>query len=110
LCKHVAAVLYGVGARLDSEPEMLFTLRDIDHLDLVSHAASAESLDRTLSAGAESALAGANLGEVFGIELDEGGTAAKSKAPAKRRPSTVAKKKQKPKSRGSKKSAALARH
>ena len=32
MCKHVAAVLYGVGARLDSEPEMLFLLRGVDHL------------------------------------------------------------------------------
>jgi uncharacterized Zn finger protein len=27
MCKHVAAVLYGVGARLDRQPELLFTLR-----------------------------------------------------------------------------------
>ena len=35
MCKHVAAVLYGVGARLDDQPELLFTLRDVDHLELV---------------------------------------------------------------------------
>jgi len=27
LCKHLAAVLYGIGARLDSQPELLFVLR-----------------------------------------------------------------------------------
>ena len=30
MCKHVAATLYGVGARLDHEPELLFTLRGVD--------------------------------------------------------------------------------
>ena len=30
MCKHVAAVLYGVGARLDQQPELLFVLRGVD--------------------------------------------------------------------------------
>src|SRR4051794_22166158 len=30
MCKHVAAVLYGIGARLDQEPQLLFLLRDVD--------------------------------------------------------------------------------
>lgn len=29
MCKHVAAVLYGVGARLDEKPELFFTLRGV---------------------------------------------------------------------------------
>jgi uncharacterized Zn finger protein len=28
--KHVAAVLYGIGARLDQQPELLFRLHDVD--------------------------------------------------------------------------------
>lgn len=32
LCKHVAATLYGIGARLDAEPELLFGLRQVDAL------------------------------------------------------------------------------
>ena len=36
LCKHLAAVLYGIGARLDSRPELLFKLRDVDHTRLIS--------------------------------------------------------------------------
>jgi uncharacterized Zn finger protein len=72
LCKHAAAVLYGVGARLDTAPEMLFTLRNVDHLELVGQAVSAESLDKTLSAGSPG-LADADLGEVFGIDLDVNG-------------------------------------
>ena len=30
MCKHVAAVLYGVGARLDENPALFFELRGID--------------------------------------------------------------------------------
>ena len=31
MCKHVAAVLYGVGARLDQDPALLFRLRGVKH-------------------------------------------------------------------------------
>jgi len=37
-CKHLAAVIYGVGNRLDSAPELLFTLRGIDSNELVAEA------------------------------------------------------------------------
>src|SRR5712675_2529800 len=36
MCKHVAAVIYGVGARLQQQPEFLFALRRVDANDLVS--------------------------------------------------------------------------
>ena len=39
LCKHLAAVLYGVGVRLDEKPELLFLLRGVDHGELVTEAA-----------------------------------------------------------------------
>jgi uncharacterized Zn finger protein len=94
VCKHVAAVFYGVGARLDSAPEMLFTLRDVDHLELVSHAVSAEALHESLAVAGDNALAGADLGEVFGIEMEKsGGTAVKKRAPSKRTTKSVAAKK-----------------
>ena len=38
MCKHVAAVLYGIGARLDHQPELLFTLRKVDQQDLIAKA------------------------------------------------------------------------
>ena len=41
MCKHVAAVLYGVGAQLDTRPELLFKLRGVDHEELI--AADAEA-------------------------------------------------------------------
>ncbi len=33
--KHAAAVLYGVGARLDQQPEFLFILRRVEASDVV---------------------------------------------------------------------------
>lgn len=72
MCKHVAAVLYGVGARLDQSPELLFTLRDVDHLELISQAVDAECLDESIQGQTDAALAGSDLGEIFGIELDVG--------------------------------------
>lgn len=72
MCKHVAATLYGVGVRLDTAPELLFTLRNVDHLELIGRAVDADNLDRTLQGKADNVLAGADLGAVFGIELDTG--------------------------------------
>ena len=36
MCKHIAAALYGVGARLDQQPQLLFTLRAVDQTELIS--------------------------------------------------------------------------
>jgi uncharacterized Zn finger protein len=72
MCKHVAATLYGVGTRLDTRPELLFTLRNVDHLELIGRAVDADNLDRTLKGRADTALAGSDLGAIFGIELDAG--------------------------------------
>lgn len=69
MCKHVAAVLYGVGARLDHNPELLFLLRSVNHEDLITRAASAGDLAaRTATPVAE--LSESEIGDVFGIELD----------------------------------------
>ena len=69
MCKHVAAVLYSVGARLDQNPELLFTLRSVNHEELITQAATASDLaGKTASAGPE--LAESEIGAVFGIELD----------------------------------------
>ena len=38
MCKHVAAVLYGVGARLDEQPQLLFVLRGADEAELIAGA------------------------------------------------------------------------
>jgi uncharacterized Zn finger protein len=69
MCKHVAATLYAVGARLDESPELLFVLRGADHLELVT--AATESVTMGIaSADGSAALSGENLEEVFGIEIE----------------------------------------
>ncbi|MFT5324251.1 MAG: putative Zn finger protein [Planctomycetaceae bacterium] len=69
LCKHLAAVLYGVGAHLDQHPELLFLLRDVDHTQLVTEAVSEGNLS-TAFGEPSTALAGEDLGAMFGIDLD----------------------------------------
>src|SRR5229473_3040716 len=46
MCKHVAAVLYGIGARLDNQPELLFRLREVDEKELIVKAGKALPLSR----------------------------------------------------------------
>ncbi len=69
-CKHVAAVIYAVGVKLDAEPELLFKLRKVDHTELVGAAAGAE-VDLKSGDPSASVLAADELGELFGIELAE---------------------------------------
>jgi uncharacterized Zn finger protein len=72
MCKHVAATLYGVGARLDTEPELFFRLRRVDQLDLLTAASSGMTL--AAQGGMRKRIAETALAEVFGIELDEPST------------------------------------
>ena len=65
MCKHVAAVLYGIGARLDHAPELLFTLRGVDHAELVQ----VETAGLTAGKGKGRRLRAENLEEIFGIDL-----------------------------------------
>src|SRR2546430_1734019 len=68
MCKHVAAVLYGIGARLDHQPELLFTLRKVDQKDLVAKAGSDISKTRNVPAAAK-VLESDDLSGMFGIEM-----------------------------------------
>ena len=70
MCKHVAAVLYGVGARLDLQPELLFGLRHADVRDLVTHAGAGLPAPGQAPAPAK-VLADVSLADVFGIEMAE---------------------------------------
>jgi uncharacterized Zn finger protein len=82
MCKHVAATLYGVGNRLDREPELLFKLRQVDHLELIAQAG--QETPKFKDAGRKT-IAKNQLADVFGIELEtEGETPAlKQRSPAK---------------------------
>ncbi len=68
MCKHVAAVLYGIGARLDQQPELLFMLRKVDQQDLIVKAGSDLSKTQEKPAGAK-VLASDDLSGMFGIEI-----------------------------------------
>jgi uncharacterized Zn finger protein len=68
MCKHVAAVLYGVGARLDSQPELIFALRRVDPKDLVAQAGAGLGRSRQ-SPTTGKVLDDAHLADVFGIEM-----------------------------------------
>lgn len=80
MCKHVAAVFYGIGARLDREPELLFKLRDVDHLELIAAPGAADLA--ASPATREKIIAEEDLAGIFGIEIDEG-PAARRPAPEK---------------------------
>ena len=68
LCKHLAATLYGVGARLDKEPALLFSLRGVDPADLISQVSAAEAVRQTDSNAP--AMSDSDMADVFGIELE----------------------------------------
>ncbi len=99
MCKHLAAVLYGVGNRLDASPELLFVLRGVDHLELIEQAIPTTPLGTKSSAPT---LAPADLGAIFDIEIgDDPAPHAETTIPAK-----PAAKQATPKARTGKKSAA----
>ena len=68
MCKHVSAVLHGVGVLLDASPELIFTLRDVNSADLLSKAKDA-AVSELSAMGGE--LAEADLSAIFGIEIGE---------------------------------------
>ena len=73
MCKHVAATLYGVGARLDQDPGLFFALRKIEMEDLITQAVKGTTRALLKKADSKSSrvMEGADLGDVFGIELEE---------------------------------------
>lgn len=66
MCKHVAAVLYGIGNRLDSRPELLFTLRNADANELI---AGDISLPDSVT-GAGKTIADDRIADIFGVDID----------------------------------------
>ena len=68
MCKHVAATLYGIGARLDSAPELLFGLRKVDAKELIARAGEGGTPVQKLP-GAGRILDSSKLVDVFGIDF-----------------------------------------
>ncbi len=93
MCKHVAAVLYGVGARLDHQPELLFQLRAVDQNDLIAHVDTALPLSK-IGPDAGKVLVDDDMAALFGLDMaaDEAPVvmAPKAKAKAKKAVKTVA--------------------
>ena len=69
MCKHVAAVLYGIAARLDKKPELLFVLRKVDHEELIS--ADLDMQVATTGEGKRRRLATQDLSNIFGIDIED---------------------------------------
>jgi uncharacterized Zn finger protein len=84
MCKHVAGALYGIGARLDTEPRLLFELRGVDESELVAGADQGAGRLNSTPTNAK-VLADADVAALFGLEMTEtvGSTIA---APAAGRP------------------------
>src|ERR1700722_3257495 len=87
MCKHVAAVLYGVGARFDHQPELLFLLREVDEKELIVKAGQALPLAKQASASGK-VLGDGDLADIFGLDMAvstaaDTGPAKKKRASAK---------------------------
>ncbi len=101
MCKHLAAVMYGIGNRLDSSPDLLFELRGVDHRELIEQAiptAPIRAIHGTPTIEAT------ELGAIFDIEINDSPIAGPptsrtttrkapkvAKAPAATKPATVKK-------------------
>ncbi len=68
MCKHVAAAMYGIGARLDEKPELLFLLRGVDHQELVMEDAAKSVVSKARKTDRRTLDEG-ELAEVFDIDL-----------------------------------------
>ena len=107
MCKHIAAVLYGVGARFDTRPELLFLLRGVDQEELIA-ADTEQAVAAATTRGQSRRLAEDDLGDVFGIDLDDEIPLTRARTRAKRKASRrkgAAKKKAGRKKTAAKKSA-----
>ncbi len=67
MCKHIAAVMYGIGNRLDTQPELLFLLRGADSADLITNIVAAPV---AAPGQVAEALVAEDLSDVFGVEID----------------------------------------
>ena len=89
MCKHVAAALYGVGSRLDEQPELLFRLRAVDHNELVADLDTAVPLSKTAPVAGR-VLETEDLSALFGLDMaeEESPTQLRDEAPPELKPPT----------------------
>ena len=72
MCKHISAVMYGIGARLDTQPELLFLLRGVHHNELISADLTVEAISGKGSRRSRRrSLSETDLENVFGVELEQ---------------------------------------
>ncbi len=110
MCKHVAATLYGIGARLDEDPVLFFKLRKVKMKDLITQAVEDETrkLLKKARKKTERIIAESDIADVFGIEMEDTVVPGKKKSlktPGKKsgkRKSSPAKKKKGTRSRKTK--------
>jgi uncharacterized Zn finger protein len=81
MCKHVAAVMYGAGNRLDASPELLFVLRCVGHAELIEQAIPA--VPRRGAERGTPTIATDELGAIFGIEIEGGRLRSRALRPSK---------------------------
>jgi uncharacterized Zn finger protein len=91
MCKHVAATLYGIGARLDSAPELLFGLRKVDARELIARAGEGGTPVQKLP-GAGRILDSSKLADVFGIDFGAADPQSSHKPIGKKRKSVAPRK------------------
>lgn len=72
MCKHVAAVMYGIGVRIDEQPELFFQLRGVEMAALVTQAIveQTEALAEGAVRSSRRVMASDDLSALFGIEMD----------------------------------------
>ena len=73
MCKHVAATLYGIGARLDDSPSLFFKLRKVNIDDLIQQTIKDQSYKLLKTAEKTSArtIAESDLSGMFGIDMED---------------------------------------
>lgn len=69
MCKHIAAALYGVGARLDEDPILFFRLRGIDFEELLKKSVKEkiQSMLKNAPEKSSRAIDDENVFDLFGV-------------------------------------------
>jgi uncharacterized Zn finger protein len=70
MCKHVAAVMYGIGKRLDDQPELLFKLRGVDHQELIHLESAIDEMTHGRPSRRRRTLDNNDMTNLFDIDLE----------------------------------------